>query len=202
MVKLEDAVEIISALENAGIKVFIDGGWGVDALLGYQSRAHNDIDIFIESSHKDSVLKILYANEYKEIKTDYTTSDHSVWKDKKDRLIDLHIFSCSPNLNFIFEGQEYPREVFSGKGKIGDIDVVCIPPEYQVQFHLGYERDINDIKDVLRKADELMKDVSNSTSLIDELTKKIDNAYVMLKRRYNVSPARMELLNRLYNNVS
>lgn len=28
MVKLEDAVEIISALENAGIKVFIDGGWG------------------------------------------------------------------------------------------------------------------------------------------------------------------------------
>lgn len=38
--------------------------------------------------------------------------------------------------------------------------------------------------------------------LIDELTKKIDNAYVMLKRRYNVSPARMELLNRLYNNVS
>lgn len=38
--------------------------------------------------------------------------------------------------------------------------------------------------------------------LIDELTKKIDNAYVMLKRRYNVSPARLELLNRLYNNVS
>ena len=62
----------------------------------------------------------------------------------------LHIFSYSPNLNFIFEGQEYPREVFSGKGKIGDIDVVCIPPEYQVQFHLGYERDINDIKDVLK----------------------------------------------------
>lgn len=38
--------------------------------------------------------------------------------------------------------------------------------------------------------------------LINELTRKIDNAYVMLKRRYNVSPARMELLNRLYNNVS
>lgn len=169
MVKLEDAVEIISALENAGIKVFIDGGWGVDALLGYQSRTHNDIDIFIECSHKDSALKILYANEYKEIKTDYTTSDHSVWKDNKDRLIDLHIFSYSPNLNFIFEGQEYPREVFSGKGKIGDIDVVCIPPEYQVQFHLGYERDINDIKDVLKICEtfnieipsEILKEIPN-----------------------------------------
>ena len=38
--------------------------------------------------------------------------------------------------------------------------------------------------------------------LINELTRKIDNAYVMLKRRYNVSPARMELLNGSYNNVS
>lgn len=27
MVGLEDAIEIISTLENAGIKVFIDGGW-------------------------------------------------------------------------------------------------------------------------------------------------------------------------------
>ena len=150
MVNLEDAVEIISVFENAGIKVFIDGGWGIDALLGYQSRAHNDIDIFIESFNKDNVLKILDANEYKEIITDYTTSDHSVWKDKNGRVIDLHLFSYSPNDNYIFEGEEYPREVFSGTGKIGNIDVVCIPPEYQVQFHLGYERDVNDIKDVLK----------------------------------------------------
>ena len=28
------------------LKSFLDGGWGVDALLGYQSRAHNDIDSF------------------------------------------------------------------------------------------------------------------------------------------------------------
>lgn len=109
MVGLEDAIEIISILENAGIKVFIDGGWGVDALIGYQSRAHNDIDIFIESSNKDNSFKILHDNGYKEIKMDYSTTDHSVWKDKKDRIIDLHIFSYSSNFNFIFEGQEYER---------------------------------------------------------------------------------------------
>lgn len=78
---------------------------------------------------------------------------------------------------------------------------------YNILEEAFVRRDIDsknkyDIKDVLRKADELMKDVSNSTSLIDELTKKIDNAYVMLKRRYNVSPARLELLNGSYNNVS
>ena len=27
-----------------------DGGWGVDALLGTQTRVHNDIDLFVEKS--------------------------------------------------------------------------------------------------------------------------------------------------------
>ena len=72
MVKLEDAVEIISALENAGIKVFIDGGWGVDALLGYQSRTHNDIDIFIEQQNKDYAVKLLKNYRYSEKVMDET----------------------------------------------------------------------------------------------------------------------------------
>lgn len=55
----------------------------------------------------------------------------------------------------------------------------------------------------LRRIGSIYCDCDNEkASLIDELTKKIDNAYVMLKRRYNVSPARLELLNRSYDNVS
>lgn len=36
----------------------------------------------------------------------------------------------------------------------------------------------------------------DKVSLVDELTKKIENVYVMLKRRYNVTPARMEILSK------
>ena len=44
MVRTEDACEIIKyALQNE-IKVYLDGGWGVDALLKRESRIHNDID--------------------------------------------------------------------------------------------------------------------------------------------------------------
>ena len=32
-----------------------------------------------------------------------------------------------------------PSDTFSGKGNIGNIEVTCINPEAQVQFHLGYE---------------------------------------------------------------
>lgn len=55
----------------------------------------------------------------------------------------------------------------------------------------------------LRRIGSIYCDCDNEkASLIDELTKKIKNAYVMLKRRYNVSPARLELLNRSHDNVS
>ena len=46
MVRTEDACEIIKyALQNE-IKLYLDGGWGVDALLKRESRIHNDIDLF------------------------------------------------------------------------------------------------------------------------------------------------------------
>lgn len=45
MVRTEDACEIIKyALQNE-IKVYLDGGWGVDALLKRESRIHNDIEL-------------------------------------------------------------------------------------------------------------------------------------------------------------
>ena len=47
MVNITDVKQILQFAIDAEIKVFLDGGWGVDALLGYQSRAHNDIDIFV-----------------------------------------------------------------------------------------------------------------------------------------------------------
>ena len=51
MVRTEDACEIIKyALQNE-IKVYLDGGWGVDALLKRESRIHNDIDLFVELKH-------------------------------------------------------------------------------------------------------------------------------------------------------
>lgn len=34
-------------------------------------------------------------------------------------------------------------------------------------------------------------------SLVDELTGKIESAYVMLKRRYSVAPTRMEIYNKI-----
>jgi lincosamide nucleotidyltransferase A/C/D/E len=42
-----DASRILGQLEAAGVVVWLDGGWGVDALLGRQTRPHRDLDLVI-----------------------------------------------------------------------------------------------------------------------------------------------------------
>ncbi len=44
-------VELIQLFDQNGFEVIVDGGWGVDALLGKQTRSHTDLDIALQ--HKD-----------------------------------------------------------------------------------------------------------------------------------------------------
>ena len=72
MVRTEDACEIIKyALQNE-IKVYLDGGWGVDALLKRESRIHNDIDLFVELKHYHDYIYVIKQHGFEEVNTDYT----------------------------------------------------------------------------------------------------------------------------------
>ena len=148
MVSITDAKQILRFAIDAEIKAFLDGGWGVDALLGYQTRVHNDIDIFVEKNDYQNFIQIMKDNNFYEIKMEYTTSNHTVWEDMKKRIIDLHCFEYTDDNGILYEGVCFPSEIFSGKGRIEDIEVSCIEPYSQVMFHLGYEFDENDIHDV------------------------------------------------------
>ena len=148
MVNEKDAIEIIFYAEENEIAIWLDGGWGVDALLGEETRVHNDIDLFVEKSNSKKFLEIIKEKGFSEVIEAYTTTDHTVWKDDKDRIIDLHVFEFNEQGDLVFEGESYPSNVFSGIGKIGNKVVKCIDAENQVLFHLGYEHDENDIHDV------------------------------------------------------
>ncbi len=45
MVCAEDAISIYERLLTNGIQVWLTGGWGIDALLGGQTRPHKDLDV-------------------------------------------------------------------------------------------------------------------------------------------------------------
>ena len=42
---LEDVLKVLAALDAGGIDYWVDGGWGIDALLGRQTREHRDLDL-------------------------------------------------------------------------------------------------------------------------------------------------------------
>jgi lincosamide nucleotidyltransferase A/C/D/E len=42
---VEDVVEVLTALDAGGIDYWVGGGWGIDALLGRQTREHRDLDL-------------------------------------------------------------------------------------------------------------------------------------------------------------
>src|SRR5438874_13741981 len=45
----KDLVDLYEALGRLGVQIWVDGGWGVDALLGKQTRPHKGLDIAIEA---------------------------------------------------------------------------------------------------------------------------------------------------------
>lgn len=143
-----DAVEILNDAERHGISVFLDGGWGVDALLERQTRDHNDIDLFIEKDQGEKFIALLKQKGFHEIRKDYTTPAHTVWQDAEERVVDLHLYEPGENGTFWFEGNSYPAETFSAVGRIAGREVRCIPPREQQLFHCGYEWDENDAHDV------------------------------------------------------
>lgn len=45
MLSIDDSRSWIDTLDTHGVPFWVDGGWGVDALLGEQTRSHRDLDL-------------------------------------------------------------------------------------------------------------------------------------------------------------
>jgi len=144
----ESVIELYNLLQSNGIEVWIDGGWGIDALLGKQTRPHKDLDIAINHKDKPKLRKLLEERGYKDIARD-DTSDWNFVLGDGEREIDVHTFVFDEKGNNIY-GAAYPKQSLTGTGAINGESVKCIPPEWVVKFHAGakYEPKAKDIQDV------------------------------------------------------
>ena len=150
---VSDVIDLYAKLDNIGIKIWIDGGWGVDALLGEETRTHEDIDIVIQKKDLPKLRKILKRRGYKDIEQFDTTSWNFVLGDNKGHKVDVHVIVFDVEGNGIYgsseKGNMYPAASLSGTGVIDGHTVKCISPEYMVKFHTGYKLRDSDFQDVL-----------------------------------------------------
>lgn len=147
-----EVIDLYAELANLGVQIWIDGGWGVDALLGKQTRLHKDLDIAIQQKDLPKFRDFLGARGYKEIKLEIARSHNFVLGDEHGHEIDVHVIVLDAQGNGIYgpaeNGEVYPAAALAGTGTINGHDVRCISPEWAVKFHSGYELKEKDFQDV------------------------------------------------------
>lgn len=142
-----DAVELLDLIESVGIEVYVDGGWGVDALLGRQTRPHLDLDIALPYRDVPLLRRLLIIAGFVQIPTADAWEHNFVVHDEKLRRIDVHSYVLDDHGNNV-GGVEYNGAHRTGTGSIAGRLVRCIPVDTMIEFHLGYELDENDFADV------------------------------------------------------
>jgi lincosamide nucleotidyltransferase A/C/D/E len=142
-----DVVGFVTLLREHGIEPCLDGGWGVDALLGRQTRLHADLDIAVEHKDVPVIRALLEARGYRDVPRDDSRDCNFVMGDGEGRLIDFHSYTFDENGKLIF-GLDYPPDSLTGSGSIDGFPVRCITPQWMVKFHSGYDLDEDDYHDV------------------------------------------------------
>ena len=145
-------VELYTQLDNLGIEIWLDGGWGVDALLGEPTRPHSDVDIVIQHKEVPKLREFLEARGYKDVPRDDTSPWNFVLGDDAGRLVDVHAVNLDAEGNGLYgpekEGVMYPAGSLTGSGVLNGCAVRCISAEYVVKFHTGYKLRSSDYHDV------------------------------------------------------
>lgn len=159
MMNAVDVNEILDCLAKVGVSVWLDGGWGVDALLSRQTRPHDDLDAVIDRGCLARAQKALEMLGFC-----YSGEAHPglparcVLRDSHGRQIDFHpvVFDDSGDgWQDLGDGTQvhYPARELTGTGEILGRSVPCITPELQIQHHRSYQPTAKDCRDMRALAD-------------------------------------------------
>jgi lincosamide nucleotidyltransferase A/C/D/E len=153
MMKQSDVMEVVECLQAAEIVVWLDGGWGVDALLKEQTRPHDDLDVVMVLADADAARRALAPLGYELHEDERLT--RFVLRDAADRRIDVHTVTFDEEgggIQVLQDGTpwRYPPEGFTGAGVVAGCPVRCLSVEVQLLCHTGYELDETDRHDLRR----------------------------------------------------
>ncbi len=151
MMRAEDVLEVVACLDAASVAVWLDGGWGVDALLGEETRPHDDLDVVMAMGQFGAAQDALRALGF--VLTVDELPTRCVLRDAGDRRIDVHPVTFDREGGGLQQQPDgipfrYPPEGLVGTGTIAGQPVRCLTPELQVRCHLAYEPDDDDRHDV------------------------------------------------------
>lgn len=138
------AVAVVDALETAGLPYRIIGGWGVDALLGRQTRPHVDLDVVVDGSVPDLIVRIDVA--LAAVGLHPAAEETSI-----PPLPTVWVYAGPQGATVDVLPADLSAPPFDGGGATGRIDgraVCCVPAEIQRQLRAGYKHRRTDHDDM------------------------------------------------------
>lgn len=156
---LSEVWTVLDALTAAGCRWWLEGGWGVDALVGRQTRPHRDVDVDVDvgpgGAGEAAALRALHELGYR-VETDWRPNRVELaapgrgWVDLHPIELDGHGNGRQPALGGGFH--DFPRAWFV-TGSLGGRAVGCYSREAQEHFHRGYALRAVDRLDLARLRD-------------------------------------------------
>ncbi len=145
------------------IELWVDGGWGVDALLRRQTRVHADLDLIIARQDAERLKQLLESLDFALV-----AQDGFVYRAATGLTVDIHCVRFDERGYGHFDLPQggswpLPPSAFRGRGVIGATPVQCLSPEAQVQCHAqGYTPTAKDLDDMaaLQEAFEVVLPLS------------------------------------------
>ena len=139
----EDLLEAVGALSAAGVDVVVAGGWGIDALIGDQSRRHSDADLVVPAAQswlaEDALASIGYQ-VIDRLRGGRWMPVVVVCRNADGRTIELQPLEPLPS---------------TATGTIDGQPVRCLSAGTQIRFHRGYRARVDDHRDLRRLREHL-----------------------------------------------
>jgi lincosamide nucleotidyltransferase A/C/D/E len=140
--ELAAVVELCRAFEQAGLAYIVDGGWGVDALLGEQTRPHSDLDLAVALSDLPAFEALLAERGYQRRLRDGDPDWNVFLCAPGGEAVDLHGFVLDSAGNGVLgdpaEGAMYPAGALHGEGRLGPLAVRCVAAPFVLGFRNGF----------------------------------------------------------------
>lgn len=147
------ALGLYLLLDASGVRCWVMGGWGVDALLGRQTRSHHDLDLLVhreDLANYDAAVRsvgFVRSFEWEENRRVLVGSEEhdSAFVDSHHdgRQVDVHVVDVDTAAGVVTQHHAgawpMPLGALSGRGRIAGTEVRCVTATAQVAMHTGYD---------------------------------------------------------------
>jgi lincosamide nucleotidyltransferase A/C/D/E len=145
-------LSLLDTAATASIELWLDGGWGVDALLGTQHRLHDDADLVVRLQDVERLTDVLSGCGFSIALDELPT--RLVLRTPEGEQVDLHPVTFDAHgdgwqAGAATDGSDclYPADQFTS-GVIDGRCVPCLGPRVQLEHHSGYEPRPHDVSDM------------------------------------------------------